>query len=56
MNDDLMGTIIGIYLFSTQIASFLFWVGIVKAESIIYSITLGILEAEFKGLLWPFFM
>lgn len=56
MKDGVINLIVGLYFILSQIIAFVFWVQIIRTDHLLYACTLGILEAEFKGIFWIFFI
>ena len=55
--DSVGGFLVGIYLLISQIMSIIFFVDVCKEwDSLLGIIFLGPLVAEFKGILWIFFI
>lgn len=48
--------LLAIYFISTQIMGIYFWWKMMKKDSFITAILIDPFIAEFKGLLWPFFI
>lgn len=51
-----IGGLLGLYAFSTQIMAVYFWWQLMKKDSFIMGIFIDPFIAEFKGILWPFFI
>ncbi len=50
------GGLLGLYGLSTQIMAVYFWWKLMKEDSFIVGIFIDPFIAEFKGILWPFFI
>ena len=61
MDDDsilgqILNFLLGAYIISTQIMSVYFWWKMMKVDSFWVGILIDPFIAEFKGILWPFFV
>jgi hypothetical protein len=54
--DNIGGVLVMIYLVVSQIASLYFLYIYIKSHSFLECIFFGPFVAEFKGILWPFFL
>lgn len=52
----ILGIFLGLYLFSTQIMTVVFWWRMLKDSGFFRAMFINPFIAEFKGLLWPFFV
>ena len=52
----ILGAVIGIYFIISQIITIVFWWKMMKEDSFFMGIFVDPFIAEFKGLLWPFFI
>lgn len=52
----IVGGLLGLYALSTQIMAVYFWWKLMKEDSFIMAIFIDPFIAEFKGILWPFFI
>lgn len=50
------GGLLGLYSLSTQIMAIYFWWKLMKEDNFIMAIFIDPFIAEFKGILWPFFI
>lgn len=51
-----LSTLFVMYCISTQIMAFYFWWNLMKADSFVKAFFVDPFIAEFKGILWPFFI
>ena len=51
-----ISSIIMIYFISTQVMSLYFWIEKFQEYNLIGALTIGVIESEFKGIFWPFFI
>lgn len=51
-----LGFIAGLYIIAAEIFALYFWWKMAKTDSFFMTIFIDPFIAEFKGLLWPFFM
>ena len=56
MRETIFGPILALYAVSTQVMTLFFWIEYLKEDSFLIALLIDPFLAEFKGLLWPFFI